>query len=168
MDTGDVIPIEMRWRFVTRTLTGLPFLYERALRDAAGEEYGAKMGDIFRELARDMTPVATAFRLPTGNAPDLAMTVDLLCSVLFGPGFKGEPLEATDQGAVFRRVDCPFVAIARERGFNPAHAYFVCTAFKTALVEGLNEEYRSSVPRACCFGDTVCEMVIERKEESPR
>ncbi|MDG6258040.1 MAG: hypothetical protein QCH35_10650 [Methanomicrobiaceae archaeon] len=109
------------------------------------------MGDIFRELARDLMPVASAFCLPTGNAPDLGMTVDLLSSVLFGPVFEGEPLEATDERAVFRRVDCPFVALARERGFNPGRTYFVCTAFKTALVEGRNEEYRSSVPRACCF-----------------
>ena len=165
MDTADPIPVEMRWRLTARTLTYVPFAYERALGDAVGEGYNTKVGEIFRNLGREMSSVASAFRLPTGNAADLAMAVEVLVTVLFGPGFEGEPLEATDERAVLRVTRCPFVAMARELGVNPGHAYVVCNAFKTALVEGLNEDYRTSVLWARCFGNAICEMTLERKEE---
>jgi predicted ArsR family transcriptional regulator len=165
MDAIERIPVEMRWRLAARTLIYLPYGYEKAMRDEAGEDYETKVAGIFRDLAREMTSVASAFHLPTGNAADLAAAVDALVSALFGPGFEGEPLEATDERAVWRLTSCPFVSLAKEMGFNPGHAHVLCSAFKTGLVEDLNNEYRSSMLWALCLGDTICEMTIERKEE---
>jgi predicted ArsR family transcriptional regulator len=165
MDITERIPVEMRWRLSARTLTYLPFAYEKVLGGDMGEEYSVKVGEIFRELAWEMIPIARAYLLPTGNAADLARAVEVLFSALFGPGFEGEPLEASDNRAVWRLTRCPFVSMARELGFNPAHAYVACNAFKNALVEDLNNEYRSSLLWTLCLGDTVCEMTIERKED---
>jgi predicted ArsR family transcriptional regulator len=166
MDTVDLIPVEMRWRLAARTLTYLPFAYEKALADMVGAEYSTKVGEIYRDLGREMASVAQAFCLPTEDAADLAMTVGVLVTVLFGPGFEGEPLEVTDERAVLRFTRCPFVAMARELGVNPGHAYIACNAFKTALIESLNEEYKSTVLWARCFDNAICELTIERKEES--
>jgi predicted ArsR family transcriptional regulator len=165
MDSTERIPVEMRWRLSARTLTYLPFAYEKVLRGDVGEEYNEKVGEIFRELAPQMTSIARAYRLPTGNAADLARAVEVLFTAVFGPGFEGEPLEASDTRAVWRLTRCPFVSMAREIGSNSGHAYVACNAFKNALVEDLNKEYRSSMLWTLCLGDTVCEMTIERKEE---
>jgi predicted ArsR family transcriptional regulator len=164
MDTADRIPVEMRWLLAARALTYLPFAYEKVLGGKVGEEYGMRVGEIFRELAREISPVALAFRLPTENAADLARAVETLVAVVFGPGFEGEPLEATDRRAVWRLTRCPFVSMAGELGFDHGHAYVPCNAFKTALIEELNGAYRSSALWTICRGDTVCEMTIERKE----
>lgn len=158
------IPEEVRWKLAAEFAGRLPMLYEAAFRPVTGDRYDEIEQEIWMELSWTAMEIARALSLPTGTAQQLAGTMQIILTILFGPGFSGEPIEVSADRSVIRMKRCPLIhyPVAGEPAVHPA--FGKCMAFALTAVPRLNKKYSARFVRTMCSGDRQCEITIAPME----
>jgi hypothetical protein len=162
------IPEATRWQIATRVLSSLPVMYDMAFRETVGKSYDEHEFQVWIELGKDALGIAKAFQLPVARAAEVARTLRLITVLLFGPEFRYEVLEISDDRATLITKSCPFLGSTREYGGTPSHLFPKCLAFSVAVVETLNPRFTARFVRSLCMADRTCEMSVLTKEEAQR
>ncbi len=162
----DRIPEETRWRVCARLLAKLPLLYDITYRPFVGEEYDRLEHAIWIEMAREGKDLADAFRLPRSTAGELAATLAVLGTALFGRDFQFEPLNDAGEHATLRVRRCPFSEEADLLEIDHSVLPDRCLAFTIPLIEALNPEFTLRFVRAACAGDRTCELKVMSRNEA--
>ena len=160
------IPEGTRWQLATRVLSSLPVMYDMALREAVGSRYDELEFQVWIELGRDTVDIAKAFQLPVTTAGELALALRLITVLLFGPEFRYEVLEISQDRATLITKTCPFLGSSHEYGGTPKNLFPKCLAYSVAVVETLNPKFTVRFVRSLCIGDRTCEMSVLTKEEA--
>lgn len=159
------IPPEQRWEIAVKSLIALPFAYDMVFRQALGEKYDEIELPIWTEAGKETKDLAEALKLPSGNAKEIGETRRIITSILFGPEFKWETGEESENRAVWRLMVCPLMNRAVEMGLEPRISNLsVCQAYVKSSIENLNPEYTLRYNKNMCSGDPYCEFVIERRK----
>ena len=159
------IPDETRWRIAAQFAARLPALYDTAFRPVVGERYDEIEQEIWMELSRTAFTIARDLSLPVGTAQDLAGTMRMVLVILFGPGFRAEALEVSDDRSVIVIKRCPFLEQDVPSGNDGNPIFRRCMAFTLTATPLLNKKYSSRFVRTMCTGDRQCEIKIEKTEE---
>jgi hypothetical protein len=160
------IPEGTRWQIATRILSSLPVMYDMAFREVVGKAYDEHEFQVWLELGRDARDIAKAFKLPVETAAELARSLRLLTVLMFGPEFRYEVLEISEDRATLITKTCPFLGATGEYGGTPGNLFPKCLAFSVAVVETLNPKFTARFVRSLCLADRTCEMSILTKEEA--
>lgn len=156
------IPDETRWKIAAGFSAALPSLYDRAFRPAVGERYDGIEQQVWMAAAARIAGIAQGLALPTGTAPELAETMRIVMSILFGPDFKHEALELSEDGSVLIVRRCPLITEAYDAGNNGERTFHKCMAFVLTGIPQLNRDFSARYVRTMCAGDRQCEIRIAR------
>jgi hypothetical protein len=162
------IPEGTRWQIATRILSALPVMYDMAFRETVGKTYDELEYQVWMELGKDALDIAKAFQLPVTRASELAKTLRLITALIFGPEFRYEVLEISEDRATLITKTCPFLGSTHEYGGKPGNLFPKCLAFSVAVVESLNPRFTARFVRSLCMGDRTCEMTILTKEDTKK
>ncbi|MFZ3060004.1 MAG: L-2-amino-thiazoline-4-carboxylic acid hydrolase [Candidatus Methanoperedens sp.] len=158
------IPAEKRWEIAAKSASAMPFIYDMHLRKVLGEKYDDIERQIWNEIGKESKNFAKAFGLPSSNAKELSAIFRIEGATLYGPEFRFEMVEETEDRAVGKVVECPMLNRAREMGLDPEIvALKACMTFDKSAVETLNPFYTHKLNANMCSGANYCEMVIEPK-----
>ncbi|NLZ30245.1 MAG: hypothetical protein GX885_05825 [Methanomicrobiales archaeon] len=162
MDAFERIPVDVRWKLAAQGLSALPFTYRRAIRDGADDQlYNEVERDIWRELGRDVGVIARAFRMPLGDAHEVAEAFAVATKVLLGPEWRYEIRNSAPDEADLMVRRCALVDRAREMEEDPLAACNVCHAFANAAIPDLNPDYAPEYRSGICAGDNACSIIIK-------
>jgi hypothetical protein len=162
------LPEETKWKIAAGFAASIPFLYDRAFRQIAGERYDEIEQEIWMEAAARIAGIAQGPGLPSGTAQELAGTMSALMTVLFGPEFKNEALEVSDDASVIVVRRCPLIAAGYRAGTDGEHTFHKCMAFTLAGIPRLNREFSARFVRTMCCGDRQCEIRVFRNPPLPQ
>ncbi len=157
---GDVIPVDVRWKFAARMLTSLPLAYNWALRDVIGAAFPHLERAIMRETAVCAFEVAKSYNPPSSTAKDVAETFILISSVVFGPEFSRAHVTGSNNSAHLRISACPLCETAKKMDIEPERAHSICNSFCSAAVEMINPRFTLDCLKSICQGDNTCEIAI--------
>jgi len=160
------VPDDMKWQIAASMVSALPLLYDICFRDVVGEEYDKLEQQIWITMAEEAAKVAQSFMLPTGNAEELAQTLDHVSTIFFGPDMRSERVRLSPERSVLVKKRCPFETVATRMQMEGEHLFHRCMAFSIAAVEAMNPEYTLRFVRSMCIGDGHCEMKVMRVEEA--
>ena len=160
------IPEATRWQACARLLAKLPLLYDITYRPVVGQDYNELEHGIWIEIASEAKDLADAFRLPRATAEELASTLSVLGTALFGRDFQFEPLVGAAERASLRVVRCPFSEEADLLEINHTVLPDRCLAFTIPLIEALNPAFTLRYVKAACAGDPGCELKVLSREEA--
>jgi hypothetical protein len=160
------VPDDKKWQIAARIVTTLPLLYDICFRDIVGEEYDRIEQKIWITMAQEAAKVAATFRLPTGNADELAQTLDLVSVIFFGPDMRSERVRLSPERSVLVVKRCPFEIPATGMQMEGERLFHRCMAFSIAAVEAMNPDYTLRFVRSMCMGDGHCEMKVMKVEEA--
>jgi hypothetical protein len=158
------IPDEVKWRIAAEFSAQLPALYDRAFREAVGDNYDEMEQEIWMEVAKIAFAIAKNLALPVGTAKDLAETIRIIMVILFGPGFKSETLEISKDGAVIIVKRCPLLSGGYDIGSDGDRTFRKCMAFTLTSLPLLNKNFSGRFVRTICTGDRQCEIKIQNSE----
>ncbi len=102
-------------------------------------------------------------RFRSGNAQEIARSLQVAITVLFGPEYGGETIELAEDGAVVLVKRCPFLIHGHTLATDHEHAFSRCMALTLTAVPVLNNKYTARFVRTMCTGDRQCEIRIEKK-----
>ena len=160
----DKIPEATRWQVCARLLAKLPTTSPTDrpwARSTDALEHAIRI-----EMAREAKDLADAFRLPRSTAGELASTLSVLGSALFGRDFEFEPLVDAEERATLRVRRCPFSEEADLLEISHTLLPDRCLAFTIPLIEALNPAFTLRYVRAACAGDRGCESKVMSREEA--
>ena len=155
------IPDDVKWRLAARLAALLPALYEAAFRDVAGGKYDEIEQQIWMEISIIVGDIVRALSLPVSTAGELADSLRTVMAILFGPEYKSETLDFSDDGAVVLVKRCPLPACRHDSGSGDTPAFNRCMALTLTTVPSLNKKYSARFVRTMCTGDRQCELKIE-------
>ena len=165
MDRFERIPVDARWKIASRQASAVPVAYHRAFMESYGDQYYNEIERrVWAAQGREANVIATAFRMPTGNASEVAEALTVASRMLFGPEMSGEISEVSPDRAILVMDECPLVNRAKEMEADPLAACNACHAFCHAAVESLNENFGIHYTQGMCAGNPLCEMIIQRRE----
>ncbi|MDD1696373.1 MAG: hypothetical protein LUQ54_05695 [Methanoregula sp.] len=154
------IPDDVKWRLATRVSALLPALYESAYRGVVGENYDEIEQEIWMKLSRMALTIAGDLSLPASTASELAGSMRTVLTLMFGPGYKSEILEVSQEGAVVLIRHCPFLETGHNLGVGGPSTFRRCMALILTTVPQLNKNYSARFVRTMCTGDRQCEIKI--------
>jgi hypothetical protein len=155
------IPDETKWRLASQCVARLPALYEAVFRPVTGDSYDSLEQEIWSGLAGFSYDMVKTLRLPVRTADELAQSLIVVSTIMFGPDFKAENLGVGDDGSVIIVKRCPFRAEGGVGGSQPEQVFSRCMAFLLTSQKILNPKFNSRFVRAVCMGDRQCEFKIE-------
>ena len=158
------IPDEVKWRIASDFAARLPALYEQAFRSVVGERYDEIEQEVWMELSRTAFAIVHNLALPVGNARELADSMRVVMNILFGPEFKSETLEVSQDRAVILVKRCPFLSQEYDSGSSGEPVFHRCMAFTLMSTPSLNKKYSARYVRTMCTGDRQCEIKIAEGE----
>jgi hypothetical protein len=158
------IPDDVKWRIAAEFSSKLPFLYDRAFRQAVGDRYDEIEQEVWIEAAQTAFAIAKSLALPVGTAQDLAETMRIVMVILFGPGFKSEALDVSKDRAVIIVKRCPIIEGSTDADTGGSHAFRKCMAFTLTGIPRLNNTFSGRFVRTMCTGDRQCEITISKSE----
>jgi hypothetical protein len=103
-------------------------------------------------------------RFPAGNAIEVDNTWGIISSILYGPEFKWDVIEESEDRAVDRIKSCPFLNRANEMGTDPKDCFGPCQAYGKSTIENLNPKYTQRFESGMCLGAPYCESIVELKK----
>jgi hypothetical protein len=158
---------DVKWRLAADCAARLPALYDVAFRKVLGEKYDEIELEIWIELSRRAISIARDLELPVKNAHDLAEGMRTVMIILFGPDYKSETIDISDEGSVIVIKRCPFLDKGNEMGANGEHTFPRCMALTLTTIPALKKDYSARYVRSMCTGDRQCEIKIstEKKPE---
>jgi hypothetical protein len=154
------IPDETKWKLAAGCAARLPAMYDIVFRPAVGKRYEELEEEIWVELGNITSEIAHSLRLPLNNAQELAESMRMVMTILFGPDAKGEVIEVGEDGAVIIVKRCPFLFGGSAVGIPYERAFHRCLAFNLSSQKKLNPKYASRYVRAICMGDRQCEIKV--------
>ena len=158
------IPDDVRWRIAAEFSARLPSLYENAFREVVGGQYDELEQEVWTNTAKAVFDIARSLSLPVSNAPELAETIRTVMVILFGPGFKSETLEVSNDSAVILIKRCPVLDASHVAGSPGELTFRRCMAFTLMAVPALNKEFGARFVRTMCTRDRQCEIKVSRTE----
>lgn len=162
------IPDYTKWRLASQCAATLPALYDHIFRPCAGEQYDSLEQQIWIELARMVPDVVRDLSLPVHNAHDLAMTMQTVTKILFGPEYRGETLDVADDKSVILIKRCPFREHGCSAGILEEHFFSRCMTLTLTAIPMLNKNYSARYVRTICTGDRQCEIKIQPNPSSEK
>lgn len=159
------IPDDVKWRLAADSAARIPALYDVAFRKVLGDKYDEIEREIWIELSRRAVSIAKDLGLPVKNAHDLAESMRTVMIILFGPDYKSETIEVSDEGSVILIKRCPFLDKGYETGTQGEHTFPKCMAFTLMTVPSLQNDYSARYVRSMCTGDRQCEIKISREKK---
>jgi hypothetical protein len=159
------IPDEVKWRLAAKLAALLPALYDRAYRGVVGEKYDEIEQEIWIELSRMALDIVRDLLLPTSTASELAESMRIVMTILFGPDYKSETLEVSKDGAVILIRRCPLLESGHNIGVGGPGIFHKCMALTLTTVPQLNKNYSARFVRTMCTGDRQCEIKIEEAKQ---
>jgi hypothetical protein len=160
------IPDEVKWRLAAKLAAFLPALYEAAFRDVAGDRYDEIEQGIWMEISFVVDDIVRDLSLPVGNAGELADSLRTVMAILFGPDYKSETFEFSDDGAVVLVKRCPLPERCPGARSGDTTTFQRCMALTLTTIPYLNKTYSARFVRAMCTGDRQCELKIEAVKSS--
>ncbi len=156
---------ETKWRIATRYSASLVSVYEKIFRPVIKKQYDEREQEIWIEMARFSYETAQSLKFPMKTARDLAESLRLVNTIVFGPDYKDEIIGLGGDGAVLIIKRCPI--IMNENSLHPAEngTFHRCMALTLASQKKMNPAYSSRFVRAMCMGDRQCEIRIEPEKE---
>ncbi len=155
------IPDEVKWRLAARLAALLPALYEAAFRDIAGEKFDEVEQGVWMQISVMVGDIVRDLSLPVGTPGELADSLRTVMAILFGPEYKSETLDFSEDGAVVLVKRCPLPARCRDSACGDSATFSRCMAFTLTTVPFLNPRYSARFVRTMCTGDRQCELKIE-------
>ena len=155
------IPDDVKWRLAAKLAALLPALYESAFRNVAGDRYDEIEQGIWMEISCVVDDIVRNLSLPVGNAGELADSLRTVMAILFGPDYKSETLEFSNDGAVVLVKRCPLPERCPGAKQGDTSTFQRCMALTLTTIPHLNKRYSARFVRAMCTGDRQCELKIE-------
>lgn len=161
------IPDDVKWHLAADCAARFPALYDVAFRKVLGKKYDEIEREIWIELASRALTIIKDLGLPEKNAHDLAESIRTVMIILFGPDYKSETIDLSDDGAVILIRRCPFLDTGYESGAMGEHTFLRCLALTLTSIPALNNKYSARYVRSMCTGDRQCEIKVssEKKPE---
>jgi predicted ArsR family transcriptional regulator len=161
------IPDDIKWRLAADCAARLPVMYDVAFRKVLGEKFDEIEQDIWIELSRRAFTIAQELSLPLKGAHDLAESMHIVMTILFGPEFRCETIDVSEDGSVIIIKRCPLLSVAQETGSHGEHTFPKCMALTLTTIPALKKDYSARYVRSMCTGDRQCEIKIspEKKPE---
>ena len=160
MPDPDSIPDDVKWRLAAGFSAKLPFLYDRAFRAELGDRYDEIEQEVWMEAAASAFEIAKTLSLRV----EIADTLRTIMVILFGPGFKTEVLDISQDGAVIVIKRCPFLSGRFDADSTGGHVFRKCMAFTLTAVPRLNRNFSVRFVRTMCTGDRQCEIKVAKSE----
>jgi len=158
------IPVETRWEIAAKSASAVPLLYDKYFRKVLKEKYDDNERPIWIESGKEMKNLAEVLDLPRDKALEISESLGIIGTILYGPEMKTELVDATEDRAVERKIQCSVLNRANEMGLDPKiSAQRACMVFLKTAVEALNPAFTHQLNKSMCSGDDYCEMVIEKK-----
>lgn len=162
------IPDETKWKIAAGFSATIPAMYDRAFRKELGDRYDEIEQEIWIEASVRMAEIAKGLALPTGTAQDLAETMRIVMTIVFGPEFKNEALEVSENGSVIVVRRCPIISAGYNAGTDGERTFHKCMAFVLAGIPRLNRDFSARYVRTMCSGDRQCEIRIAKSPPVPQ
>jgi predicted ArsR family transcriptional regulator len=162
------IPDDVKWRLAADFAARLPALYDGAFRTVLGAKFDDIEREIWVELSRRAYTIAQDLSLPVNGAHDLAESMHIVMTILFGPEFRSETLDVSEDASVILIKRCPLLSVAHETGASGEHTFPKCMALTLTTIPALKKDYSARYVRSMCTGDRQCEIKIsaEKKPET--
>ncbi|MHB8163834.1 MAG: hypothetical protein ACYDDV_05710 [Methanoregula sp.] len=162
------IPYDVKWRLAADCAARLPAMYDVAFRKVLGDKFDDIERHIWIELSKRAFSIARDLSLPMNNAHDLAESMHIVMTILFGPDFRSETLDVSEDGSVILIKRCPLLSVAHETGALGEHTFPKCMALTLTTIPALKKDYSARYVRSMCTGDRQCEIKIspEKKPET--
>ena len=164
------IPDDVKWQLAADCASRLPAMYDVAFRKVLGVKFDEIEQEIWIELSKRAYAIARDLSLPLKGAHDLAESMRIVMTILFGPEFRSETLDVSDDGSVILIKRCPFLSTAHETGALGEHMFPKCMVLTLTTVPALKKEYSARYVRSMCTGDRQCEIKVsaEKKPDAPK
>jgi hypothetical protein len=159
------IPDEVKWRYAAKLVALLPALYDCAFRPAVGKKFDEIEQNIWIDISRMVFGIVRDLSLPTGTAKEVADSLRVVMTILFGPDYKSETLEIAKSGAVVLVKRCPLPASRTNSSTGDMKTFHKCMALTLTTVPQLNKNYSARFVRTMCTGDRQCEIKIEEVKQ---
>jgi hypothetical protein len=160
------IPDDIKWRLAADCAARLSALYDVAFRKVLGEKYDEIEREIWIELSFRAVAIIKDLGLPVKNAHDLAESMRTVMIILFGPDYKSETIDVSEEGSVILIRRCPFIDTGYECGAKGEHTFPRCMALTLTMANALNKEYFARYVRSMCTGDRQCEIKVSLEKKS--
>ena len=159
------IPDDVKWRLAAQCAASLPAMYDAAFRSVVGARYDELEQECWMGLSRMVRDIVQDLALPVRNARECATSMQIVLAILFGPDYRTETFEVSDDGAVFLIKRCPFLTHGNIAGATPQGFFSRCMALTLPTIPLLNKNYTARYVRAMCMGDRQCEIKIEVQKQ---
>jgi len=160
------IPDDIKWRLAADCAARLPALYDVAFRKVLGEKYDEIEREIWIELSFRAAAIIKDLGLPVKNAHDLAESMRTVMIILFGPDYKSETIDVSEEGSVILIRRCPFIDTGYECGAKGEQTFPRCMALTLTMANALNKEYFARYVRSMCTSDRQCEIKVSLEKKS--
>ena len=157
------VPDDTKWRIATQYAAHLAAIYENVFYPVIHDQYDELEQEVWMQVAQFSGEIAKSLTLPVETARDLAESLRLVTTIVFGPDLKEEILEVGKDGAVIIIRRCPLI---NGEIFSTNGPFHRCMAFTLSSLKKMNPDYSSRFVRAMCMGDRQCEIKIEPEKES--
>ena len=159
------IPDDVKWRLAAQCAASLPAMYDAAFRSVVGKQYDELEQECWMALSLMVRDIVQDLALPVRNARECATSMQIVLAILFGPDYRTETFEVSDDGAVILIKRCPFlthgnISVAAPQGF-----FSRCMALTLPTIPLLNKNYTARFVRTMCTGDRHCEIKIEVQKQ---
>lgn len=154
------IPDDVKWRLAADCAARLPALYDVAFRKVLGEKYDEIEREIWIELSSRAVSIVKDLELPVKNAHDLAESLRTVFVILFGPEYKSETIDVSEEGSVILIKRCPFLDKGYETGAKGEHTFPRCMALTLMTIPSLKKDCSARYVRSMCTGDRQCEIKV--------
>jgi hypothetical protein len=159
------VPDDAKWRIAAQYNAYMTAMYESVFRPVLQKRYDELEQEIWIKMAQFSHEIALSIRSPVKTARELAESIRLVNTILFGPDFKEEILETGKNGAVIIIRRCPHLMNDSSQSSGDKRTFHRCMAFNLATQKKLNPEYSSRFVRSMCLGDRQCEIKIEPEKD---
>jgi len=140
-------------------------MYEKVFRPALKDRYDELEQEVWMQMVRFSAETARSLRLPAGSAKELAESLRVVSSIVFGPDSKEEVIGLGDDGAVIVIKRCPVIVHDNGLSTSGDGIFHRCMAFTLSAQKAMNPEYSARFVRSMCMGDRQCEIRIEPEKK---
>ena len=159
------IPDDVKWRLAAQCAARLPALYDVAFRKVLGEKYDEIEREIWIELSSMAIGIARNLALPVKNAHDLSESMRTVMTIIFGPDYKSETIDISEDGSVILIKRCPFLDTGYEIGATGEQIFPRCMALTLTTIPARKKDYSARYVRSMCTGDRQCEIRISQEKK---
>jgi hypothetical protein len=156
---------DVKWRLAADFAARLPACYDLAFRKVLGDKFDDIEREIWIELSKTVFTIAQDLSLPMNSAHDLAESMHTIMTILFGPEFRSETLDVSEDGSVILVKRCPLLSAAHETGVKGEHTFPKCMALTLIAIPSLKKDYSARFIRSMCHGDRQCEIKISPEKK---